>query len=78
MRWVIDAIEEGVASVELEDGSMITVPAAALPPTARPGEVITLEVDHTATKKAQADSAAQVAKSRAASRKRDPGGDIAL
>jgi hypothetical protein len=78
MRWVVDAIEEGVASVELEDGTMITVPVAALPPNAKAGDVITLGVDHAATKQAVADSAAQVAKAREASRKRDKGGDITL
>ena len=78
MRWVIDAIEEGMASVEVDGGKMITVPHAALPKGAKAGDVITLDIDHAATRQAVAESAAQVAKGKAASRKRDKGGDIAL
>lgn len=78
MRWVIDAIEEGMASVEVEDGKMITIPRAALPKGAKPGDVITLDVDRAATKQAVVESAAQVAKGREASKRRDKGGDIAL
>jgi hypothetical protein len=78
MRWVIDAIEEGMASVELEDGKMITIPRAALPKGAKPGDVLTLDIDHAATKQAVAESAAQVARGREASKRKDKGGDIAL
>ena len=79
-RWVIDAIEERVASIELSDGRMIQLPAALLPKGAKAGQVlrVTLEVDADATAKAIAASAAQVEKGRAASKRRDPGGDIQL
>jgi hypothetical protein len=78
MRWVIDAIEDEAASVEIEGGKMITIPRGALPKGAKAGDVITLAIDHAATKQAVAESAAQVAKGRAASKRRDKGGDIAL
>jgi hypothetical protein len=79
-RWVLDAIEETTASIELPDGVMITLPRAALPRGARPGQVlrVVIEVDDAATRAATTESAAQVERGRAASRKRDPGGDVSL
>jgi hypothetical protein len=79
-HWMIDAIEEQLASIELPDGRMIQLTASVLPKSAKPGQLlrVTLEVDTAATKRALAESAAQVEKGRAASRKRDPGGDVAL
>ena len=78
--WVIDAIEEDLASIELPEGRMAQLPVSVLPKGAKPGQVlrVTIEVDQKATAHATAESAAQVKKGSDASRKRDPGGDIAL
>jgi hypothetical protein len=90
-RWVIDSIEESMASVEVDGKSMITVPQSLLPSGAKEGDVLsvkrdvsadgmrtalTIEVDAAATKGALADSAAQVKKG--VKGKKDPGGDITL
>lgn len=90
-RWVVDSIEEFVASVEVDGKSMITVPQALLPNKARQGHVLrvnrqlspdglrstlTIELDEAATKRALAESAAQVKKG--VKGKGDPGGDITL
>lgn len=79
-HWVIDSVEEGIASIEVPGGKMVQLPVALLPHGAKPGQVlcVTLEVDAAATKQALAASAAQVKKGSEASRKRDPGGDVAL
>jgi len=79
-RWVIDAIEEGTASIELPGGKMVQLPASILPKGAKQGQVLraSLEIDEAGTKEALARSAAQVKKGSEASKKRDPGGDIAL
>lgn len=79
-RWVVDDIQEGMASIELPNGKMITLPASILPRGVEPGQIVrvSFEIDEAATKKAIAESAAQVKKGRDASRKRDPGGDIVL
>ena len=76
--WVIDSIEEFVASIELGDGTMITVPQSQLPADAKQGDVlrVTIEVDAAATKAALERSAAQVNKFR--KQPNDPGGDIRL
>jgi hypothetical protein len=91
-RWVIDSIEEFVASVEVDGGKMITVPQWVLPDGAREGDVLsvqherpvngsrsvlTISIDSVATAKALADSAAQVAK-HSGRAANDPGGDIKL
>ena len=39
-RWVIDAIEEHVASIELPDGKMIQLPASILPKGAKRGQIV--------------------------------------
>jgi hypothetical protein len=90
-RWVVDSIEERVASVEVDGGTMITVPQWMLPDGARDGHVLsvrherpaegkrsvlTIEIDERATKDALEQSAAQVKKGRA--RSNDRGGDITL
>jgi hypothetical protein len=79
-RWVIDSLEEHVASIELPGGRMVQLPITVLPKDTKAGQIlrVTLEVDAAATKQALADSAAQVKKTSDASRKRDPGGDISL
>jgi DUF3006 family protein len=90
-RWVVDSIEESMASVEVDGKSMITVPQSLLPSGARQGHVLrvkrelsadglrsvlTIELDDAATKRALAASAAQVKKG--VKGKNDPGGDITL
>lgn len=92
-RWVVDEIEERVASVEVEGGKMITVPLATLPTGVKQGHVlavrrelsadgkratVTIEIDEAATEQALAASAAQVDAIRRQSAKRDPGGDVSL
>lgn len=90
-RWIVDSIEEFVASVEVDGGKMITVPQWLLPDGAREGHVLrvqhdrpakgprstlTIEIDEAATKQALAASAAQVKKT--VRQPNDPGGDIKL
>ncbi len=79
-RWVVDSIEEKVASIEVDGGAMITIPVALLPRGAKEGDVlrVTIALDVAGTTQALADSAAQVKKGRDTSRKRDRGGDITL
>ena len=69
-RWVIDSIEESMASVEVDGKSMITVPQSLLPSGAKEGHVLSvkrdlsadglrsalsIEVDEAATKSALAE-----------------------
>jgi hypothetical protein len=79
-RWVIDAIEEQTASVELPDGKLVQLSTSLLPKGAKAGQVlqVTFEIDTAATRQATAESAAQAKKGSEASKKRDPGGDITL
>ena len=90
-RWVIDSIEEGVASVEVDGTTMITVPLWLLPRGVKQGLILAvrherpptdaqsalrLDIDEAATSRARAASAAQVNKgSRQAN---DPGGNISF
>jgi len=88
-RWVIDSTEEGIASVEVDGATMITVPLALLPHGVRQGDVlrvhvaptasgersgISFEIDADATAQARARSAAQVQKG--TRQANDPGGDL--
>lgn len=90
-RWVVDSIEESVASVEVDGDRMVTVPQSLLPAGVKPGHVLnvrrdqspdgqrsvlTIEIDEAATREALAASAAQVRKG--SRQKNDPGGDIVL
>ena len=90
-RWVIDVIEENAAAIEVDGKNVITMPRWLLPDGATQGDVLhvrhdrpargqrsalTIEVDAEATKKALAESAAQVQKG--AKRSNDPGGNITL
>lgn len=92
-RWVVDAIEEGMARVEEDGDRMITVPRYLLPPGAKEGQVLrvsrgaatgkgvlalTIAIDDEATAKAVAKSRSRTAEAMALSRKRDPGGDVSL
>ncbi|HVX38436.1 MAG TPA: DUF3006 domain-containing protein [Gemmatimonadaceae bacterium] len=90
-RWVVDAIEEFVASIEVDGGKTLQVPQWLLPDGARDGDalsvhherpargtrsVLTIEIDAAATKDAYEKSKAQVAGIKKQST--DPGGDITL
>jgi hypothetical protein len=90
-RWVIDSIEESIASIEVDGDRMITVPQSLLPSDAKQGHVLrvlretavdgkrsslTIEVYEVATREALAASAAQTKKG--TRQANDPGGDIAL
>ncbi len=88
-HWVVDAIEEDAATLEREDGSLLTVPRAALPAGTVAGEVLrvttapgddahplTLERDPAATAAALRRSAEQVRRPRGT--RPDPRGDITL
>ena len=90
-RWVVDSIEESVASVEVDGDRTITVPQSLLPSGVTSGHVLsvrseraadgkrsvlTIEIDEAATQKALAASAAQMKKG--TRQKNDPGGDIVL
>jgi hypothetical protein len=79
-RWVVDAIEEKTASIEVDGKTMIAIPASLLPKGVRAGHVlkVSIQFDEDATGRAEADSVAQVKRGRDASRKRDPGGNISL
>ena len=89
--WRIDGIEEGVARVEEDGDRMITVPASLLPPGATEGQrlqvtrsaakgsvTITISIDDARTAAELAASRSQTAAISAQSKKRDPGGDVAL
>ena len=75
-HWVVDSIEESVASIELDDGTLITIPQSQLPDAVKQGDVlrVTIEADAPATKAAYDRSAAQL-RPRTST---DPGGDIKL
>lgn len=92
-RWAVDGISDGMARVEEDGERMITVPAYLLPAGAREGQVlqvtsaagkdagtlvVTIAVDAAATADALARSRATTAGAMKQSRKRDPGGDVAL
>jgi hypothetical protein len=90
-RWTIDAIEEGIARIEEDGARMIHIPRYLLPAGAREGQILrvtskpgkgrtdlTIEIDEAATAAALARSRTQTAATMAASKKRDPGGDVAL
>ena len=90
--WRIDGIEERVARIEQNGGEMISLPVSLLPAGAKEGQrlvvvrtpdgkrgltlAITIDADGTSAERAA--SARQTAAALASSRKRDPGGDVAL
>ena len=90
--WIVDAIDGDVARVEVDGERMMNLPRSLLPPSARAGSVlavaresqddeqvtITIAVDAAATASALERSHAQVAEMERESRRRDPGGDVAL
>ena len=76
--WVVDQMEEGTASIEVDGDRMITVPQQMLPKGVREGHVlrVTIEIDEAGTQRGLAESAAQVKKGSKSAN--DPGGDIVL
>jgi hypothetical protein len=89
--WAIDGLDEGMARVEEDGERMLTLPRYLLPANAREGQILrvtraeakgvltlTVAIDEQATAAALERSAATTRKSMEMSRKRDPGGDIAL
>ena len=91
--WMVDGIEEGMARIEEDGARTITVPAYLLPAGAREGHLLrltraggigkepltlTVAIDDEATAAALARSRATMEAAMAASKKRDPGGDVAL
>lgn len=64
--WVVDQIENGGASIEVDGGSMITLPAAVLPKGTREGDVLraTIVADPAEQARRLAASAAQVARAK--------------
>src|ERR1700675_3730442 len=85
--WVVDVIEEGSASIEVDGHSVMPIPAGLLPEGVKEGDVLSvthdrgegksallIETDPGAKKKALDKSAKQVSKKS----KNDRGGDIQL
>lgn len=62
--WVIDQIENGVASIEVDGKTMITLPRAILPRGVKEGDVLRVNLTPDPAEQARrlAQSAAQVAK----------------
>ena len=90
--WIVDVLDTHTASVEVDGGTMVTIPRWMLPAAAKEGHVLrvthdrpakgersvlTIEIDAEATRRAMAQSAEQMARARTQA-KNDPGGDIAL
>jgi Protein of unknown function (DUF3006) len=85
--WVVDVIEEGSASIEVDGRSVTPIPAWLLPEGVREGDVLSvthdrgvgksellIETDPQAKKKALDRSAKQVSRKS----KTDPGGNVQL
>ena len=88
-RWVVDGIEEGIARIEEDGERVLTVPLTLLPAGVREGQVLkvlraagssapTITVDEAATTDAMKKSRLQVDAISKESKKRDPGGNVAL
>ena len=85
--WVVDVIEDGSASIEVDGRSVTSIPAWLLPEGVREGDVLSvthdrgegksalvIETDPEAKKKALDRSAKQVSRKS----KNDPGGNVQL
>ena len=87
-RWMIDSIEEFIASVEVDGREIIRVPQWLLPAGAREGEILRVTHERSGDRSAlrvERDAAATDAARRASAEQlrrpgatRDPGGDISL
>jgi hypothetical protein len=88
-RWVVDSIEERVASIEIDGSSRAQVPSWVLPPGVKEGDVLAvrhevenggarstlrIDIDREATRLAFEASSRQVRKGEP--QQNDPGGDI--
>jgi hypothetical protein len=62
--WVVDQIENGVASVEVDGKTMTTVPLGMLPKGVREGDVLSVTISQDPAERARrlARSAAQISK----------------
>lgn len=62
--WIIDQIENGVASIEVDGGAMISVPHSILPRGVHEGDVlkVTIALDPEQKARLLAESEAQVAR----------------
>ncbi len=94
MLWSLDAIEENMARLQPDSGPMLVVPISLLPSGAREGQILrvtpsadgttatsvtfTIQIDDAATAQALARSRATTSKASNDSRRRDPGGNVAL
>ena len=89
--WTIDSMEEGIARIEEDGERIISIPCYLLPSNAREGQILrvaskpgkgktelSIEIDEAATAAALAKSKARSDATMAASKKHDPGGDVAL
>ena len=90
--WSVDGIDEGIARIE--DGErMLQIPRYLLPAEATEGQllrvtrssastpesiVVTIAIDRAATTQSLRKSRATMAQAMKESKKRDPGGDVAL
>jgi len=77
--WVIDGIEERIASVEVDGRGVITVPTWMLPAEAQEGDVFRVTIAHDAAEQARRlELSREQVEQVAVKSKRDPGGDIVL
>jgi len=62
--WAVDQIDNGIASIEVDGGTMISIPRAMLPKGAKEGDVLRVNIalDPAEQAKRLAQSAAQIAK----------------
>lgn len=88
-RWAVDGIEEGIARIEEDGERILTVPVTLLPVgttegqllralRAPSGRILQVELDLAATQTARRASTAAIDAAMVESKKRDPGGDVAL
>ncbi|MGI8545843.1 MAG: DUF3006 domain-containing protein [Gemmatimonadaceae bacterium] len=77
--WVIDTIEQGTASVEVDGRGGVNVPAWVLPRDAHEGDVFRVTIAHDAAEQTRRlERSQQQVEQLAVKSKADPGGDIAL
>lgn len=62
--WVVDKVENGMASVEIDGNVMLSVPVGILPEGVREGDVLRAAIAHDPAERARrlSQSAAQVAR----------------
>lgn len=85
--WVVDVIEDGSASIEVDGRSVTPIPAWLLPEGVKEGDVLSVTHDRGESKSALVIEADPAAKKAALDRsaqqvsrksKNDPGGDVVL